>query len=93
MMKDLRETALDILEAACETDEVREGDDMDLFEAGILDSIGMVSVIVEIEKQLGITLQPTDLQKEDVKCVNNFVKYHWRKLKNRVPWERKVKRR
>ena len=75
MMKDLWETALDILEAACETDEVREGDDMDLFEAGILDSIGMVSVIVEIEKQLGITLQPTDLQKEDVKCVNNFVKY------------------
>ncbi len=74
-MKDIRETALDILEAACETDEVREDDEMDLFEAGIVDSIGMVSIIVEIEEQLGIKLQPTDLQKDDVKCVNNFVEY------------------
>lgn len=74
-MKDIRETALDILEAACETDEVREDEEMDLFEAGIVDSIGMVSIIVEIEEQLGIKLQPTDLQKDDVKCVNNFVEY------------------
>ena len=74
-MKDIRETAFDILEAACETDEVREDDEMDLFEAGIVDSIGMVSIIVEIEEQLDIKLQPTDLQKDDDKCVNNFVKY------------------
>lgn len=74
-MKDIREIALDILETACETDEVREDEEMDLFEAGIVDSIGMVSIIVEIEEQLGIKLQPTDLQKDDVKCVNSFVKY------------------
>ena len=74
-MKDIREIAFDILEAACETDEVREDEEMDLFEAGIVDSIGMVSIIVEIEEQLGIKLQPTDLQKDDVKCVNDFVKY------------------
>ena len=74
-MKDIREIALDILETACETDEVREDEEMDLFEAGIVDSIGMVSIIVEIEEQLGIKLQPTDLWKDDVKCVNSFVKY------------------
>ena len=40
-MENLKEIALEILEEACETDEVREDEELDLFEAGFLDSLGI----------------------------------------------------
>lgn len=74
-MDNLREVALDILEAACETDEIREDEEMDLFEAGFMDSLVMVSIIIEIEQKLNIKLQPTDLKKENVVSVNKFEEF------------------
>ena len=69
---DYRQLALEILENVCETDEVREDLDMDLFEAGLMDSLSGINIILEIEKKLGIKLQITDFEKSDISCVNNF---------------------
>ncbi|MBC5687536.1 D-alanine--poly(phosphoribitol) ligase subunit 2 [Mediterraneibacter sp. NSJ-55] len=79
-MENLKEIALKILEEACETDEVREDEELDLFEAGYLDSLGIVSVLLGIEEKCGIRLQPTDIQKEDISTVTNFVKYLEKKV-------------
>lgn len=64
--------ALDILENVCETDEVREDLDADLFEAGLIDSLSSIGIILEIENRLGIKLQITDFDKSDIATVNNF---------------------
>ncbi len=74
-MDKLKELALEILEEACETDEIREDEDMDLFEAGLLDSLGTLTILMEIEEKFGIRLQPTDIQREEMSSVSNFVKY------------------
>ncbi len=79
-MENLQELALDILEAACETDEVREDPDLDLFEAGLIDSLASVVVLLELEKRTGVKLQPTDLEREDITTVNNFVKFLEKKV-------------
>ena len=69
---DYSQLALEILENVCETDEVREDLDMDLFEAGLMDSLSGINIILEIEKKLGVKLQITDFEKSDISSVNNF---------------------
>ena len=74
-MENLKEMALDILEEACETDEVREDLGLDLFEAGLIDSLASVMVLLAIEERTGVKLQPTDITREDITTVNNFIKF------------------
>ena len=66
---------LDILEEVTETDEIREDLDLDLFEAGLLDSLGIIEVLLKIEERFNIKLQPTDLEKSDMATVNNLVDF------------------
>ncbi len=69
---DYKKLALEIMENVCETDEVSEDPDMNLFEAGLMDSLSSISVLLEIENKLGIKLQITDIDKSDISSVNNF---------------------
>ena len=64
--------ALEIMENVCETDEVRENLDLDLFDTGFIDSLSVINIILEIENKLRIRLQPTDFEKKDISTVNNF---------------------
>lgn len=74
-MKDTLELALEIMEEACETDEVREDLDLDLYEAGLMDSLASVTILLEIEQKCGIRLEPTDVEKEEISTVNRFAKF------------------
>lgn len=74
-MEKYERIAREILEDTCETDEIFEDCDMDLIEAGYLDSFAMLNIIVNIEQKLGIRLQPTDINKSDINTVNSFVKF------------------
>ena len=56
-------------------DELRDDLDFDLFEAGLLDSLAIIEVLLQIEEKLGIKLQPTDLERSDMATVNNLVAF------------------
>lgn len=81
---DLKKIALEILEEACETDEIKEDLDLDLFEAGLIDSLTTINIILLIEEKLGIKLQPTDFRKENISNVNNLCKFLEEKIKNEI---------
>lgn len=69
--------ALEILERACETEGLEEEMNLNLFEAGLLDSLSIISIIIMIEEKLGIRLQPTDFNREDIMSVvalSNFLR-------------------
>lgn len=66
---------LDIFEEVTGTDEIREDLDLDLFEAGLLDSLGIIEVLLKIEEIFNIKLQPTDLERKDMATVNNLVSF------------------
>ena len=53
-MSDIKNTILDILEEVCDTEEVKDNLDIQLFNEGLLDSFGTVSLLVELESRLGI---------------------------------------
>lgn len=78
---DLGEISLEIMEKACETDEIKEDLDMDLFEAGLIDSLSTLNIIVLIEEKLNIRLQPTDFEKINISTVNNFKAFLEKKVK------------
>ena len=69
------DNVLDILEEVTGTDEIREDLDLDLFEAGLLDSLGIIEVLLKIEEIFEIKLQPTDLERKDMATANNLVNY------------------
>ncbi|WP_018590840.1 D-alanine--poly(phosphoribitol) ligase subunit DltC [Terrisporobacter glycolicus] len=71
----MQETVISIFEDVLECDEIRDDLDMNLFEAELLDSLAIIEVLVEIEDRLGIALQPTDLERNDMATVNNLVKF------------------
>ncbi|MBS6501544.1 MULTISPECIES: D-alanine--poly(phosphoribitol) ligase subunit DltC [Clostridium] len=71
----MEDKVLDIFEDVTGTDEIREDLDLDLFEAGLLDSLGIIEVLLKIEDVFGIKLQPTDLERRDMATVNNLVNF------------------
>ena len=71
----MQETAIGIFEDVLGCDEIREDLNLNLFEAELLDSLAIIEVLLEIEERLGITLQPTDLERSDMATVNNLVKF------------------
>ena len=74
-MNQYEEMARSILESTCETDEIFEDYDLNLIDAGYLDSFSLLNIIVEIENKMGVKLQPTDLKKENIESVNKFIAY------------------
>ena len=80
-MENLKNIALDIMEEICETDEIREDLDLDLMDAGLIDSLSTINIILLIEDKLSLKLQPTDFAKEDISTVNNFISFLEGKVK------------
>ena len=67
--------ARDILEEVCETNEIFEDLDMDLFETGYLDSFALLDIVVEIEDRLDIKVNSNDINKDKCKSVNMFTAF------------------
>lgn len=76
----MEEKVLNILIEVTGNDDIRDEKDEDLFEAGLLDSLGIIEVLLKIEEVFGLRLQPTDLEKSDMATVNNLTEYLSKKL-------------
>ncbi|MHC9000395.1 D-alanine--poly(phosphoribitol) ligase subunit DltC [Enterococcus bulliens] len=60
----MEETVLAILEELTGTDEVREDLDLALFDEGLLDSLGSVQLLVELEGQLDVQVPVSEFERE-----------------------------
>lgn len=71
----MKEKVLDLLEELCGTDEFRNDMDLDLFDNGLLDSLGFIELVIQIEQVLGIKLQPTEVSREDLATPNKIIEF------------------
>ncbi|HFR3235125.1 TPA: D-alanine--poly(phosphoribitol) ligase subunit DltC [Streptococcus suis] len=69
---DVKETILNIIEELFMED-VSEMMDEDLFDAGVLDSMGTVELIVELESRFNITVQVSEFGREDWNTANKII--------------------
>lgn len=71
----MKEKVLEIFVEVTGNDEISEDLDLNLFDAGLLDSLAIIEVLLKIEENLGIKLQPTDLEREDMSTVNKMTAF------------------
>ncbi|HEL2543751.1 TPA: D-alanine--poly(phosphoribitol) ligase subunit DltC [Streptococcus suis] len=69
---DVKETILNIIEELFMED-VSEMMDEDLFDAGVLDSMGTVELIVELESRFNITVPVSEFGREDWDTANKII--------------------
>lgn len=69
-----KQSVIDLLAEVCQDDVVKEDGDMDLFEAGLLDSFGTISLLVEIENRFGISVPITEFTREEWNTPNKIAK-------------------
>ncbi|MGE8202979.1 D-alanine--poly(phosphoribitol) ligase subunit 2 [Heyndrickxia sp. NPDC080065] len=67
-----KQEVFNILAEVCQDDVVIENPDIDLFEEGLLDSFGIISLLVEVEGRLGITVPITEFTREEWNTPNNI---------------------
>lgn len=64
---------IDEIADICGDDIVRERRDDDLFEEGLLDSMGAIELLVSIEDAFGVTIAPTEVERDAMNTVNKIV--------------------
>ncbi|HEL2352547.1 TPA: D-alanine--poly(phosphoribitol) ligase subunit DltC [Streptococcus suis] len=69
---DVKGTILNIIEELFMED-VSEMMDEDLFDAGVLDSMGTVELIVELESRFNITVPVSEFGREDWNTANKII--------------------
>lgn len=69
----MEEKILDILEDICEDDIVREELDINLFESGLMDSLGLVELLVQIEENFNIIISPSEIERDDIETPNKII--------------------
>ncbi|WP_418831123.1 D-alanine--poly(phosphoribitol) ligase subunit DltC [Paraeggerthella sp.] len=70
----LEERMLCILEDICDDDEVRERRSEDLFALGLLDSMGAIELLVTIEEEFGVSIAPTEVERDEMNTVDLIVR-------------------
>ena len=66
---------LEILESICGTDEVKENLDLNLFEDGLLDSLGIIELLLQLEETLGVKIEPTEIERETIETPKKIIDY------------------
>lgn len=69
----IEEKVLDMLEDICDDDAVREERDIDLFNAGLLDSMAAIGLLVAIEEDFGVQIAPTAVDRDEMNTVNKII--------------------
>lgn len=70
---ELEMQVLDMLEDICDDEAVREERDIDLFDAGLLDSLAAIEVLVAIEERFGVDIAPTAVERDEMNTVNKII--------------------
>lgn len=73
----MEEKVLSILERLCGTDEVKSDRDINMFDNGLMDSLGFIELVLAMEEEFGLSVEPTEVQREEIDTPNkviNFIK-------------------
>ncbi|AFM42272.1 D-alanine--poly(phosphoribitol) ligase, subunit 2 [Desulfosporosinus acidiphilus SJ4] len=71
----VRTTILSALSEICGTDKVMSSPDLDLFVTGLLDSFGLVELMLAIHEQLDMEIAPTEVDREMWSTPNKIIQY------------------
>jgi D-alanine--poly(phosphoribitol) ligase subunit 2 len=71
----LREKVLNILVSVCDSKEVVQNPDIELYTYGLLDSFGTVQLLAALEEELNICISITEIDREMWATPNKIIDY------------------
>jgi acyl carrier protein len=81
ILKDLEKVL--VTEIAVDLNRKSLSPDEDLIEKGIIDSLGIMKLILFMEGTFGITVAEEEILPENFQCLNNMVKFVEQKIKSK----------
>lgn len=69
----IADEVLDLIGEVCDDDAVRDERDLDLFEAGLLDSLAAIELLVGIEERFGVDIAPTAVERSEMNTPNKII--------------------
>lgn len=71
--KETEDKVIELLVEICNDEVVCAERDIDLFDAGLLDSMAFIELLVGMEDALGIELPPTSVERDDMNTTNKIL--------------------
>ena len=72
-MDNLEKQIIDLIVEITDEEDVAEERDIDLFEEDILDSMAAIELLVAIKDNFGVTIAPTELEREEMNTLNKII--------------------
>lgn len=72
-MADIADRIVDLVVEISGEDEVADERDLDLFEEQILDSMAAIELLLAIENDFGVSIAPTELERDEMNTVNKII--------------------
>lgn len=69
----MKNEILEMLCEICEDTVVCEDLNINMFDTGLLDSLAVTTLIVEIEERFGISLSPTEIERSQMDTPNKLI--------------------
>lgn len=70
----MKDRIIELLCEICEDDIVKHDLEVDLFEEGLLDSLGFAELIYSIEEKFGVIISPSEIEQKDVNTPNKIIR-------------------
>ena len=71
--EEVTEQVIQIIEDICGDDIVWDERDADLFEEGLFDSLAAIEFLVALNEELGVSIAPTEVEREEMNTVNLII--------------------
>lgn len=71
----MENAVLNILLEICGDEESLQDKDINLFDSGLIDSLGVIELLLKIEDELNIRIQPTEVTREDIATPNKIIEF------------------
>lgn len=69
----MEEKILDMLAELCDDDIVKTNKDVDLFQTGLLDSLGFTELLVDIEEKFSIIIAPSEIDRSEMNTPQKII--------------------
>lgn len=79
----IEERVIELLVDITGEEEIGDYREDDLFEEDVLDSLGAIELLVRIKEEFGVSIAPTELEREEMNSVNKIIDQVQQRLS---PW-------
>jgi len=73
MAENIDQKVIDLIVDITGEEEIGDYRDVDLFDEGVLDSLGAIELLVNLKGAFGVSIAPTELEREEMNTVNKII--------------------